>query len=392
MTTPIFTVASLQLRYIDATDISGKYRFGQYTALRVITTAIALILTLLIALIAMRHRSPYWPAIMLWGAARFVEAGSDTVYGLFHRLERFDCVAISMSLRGVLSLLSIVVVFYFTRNLSLALLALAVSWLLIFVCFDIRAGFALNSTQLAPTRSDLFSWRALMPSFDWRPLLQLFREAWPLGLVAFLIAVQVQIPRYVVALRMGGSQLGLFSAASYLTMVGTTLVTALGAPAAVKIAKHYTAGNVKEFKYLVLKLMSIGAAIGVLGVTISILAGKQILELAYKKQYAEMSGVLTILCVASAVAYSSSFLGWAMTAVGKFKVQVPISSFVVALTGCSCYLFARRYGITGVALGVLAGSIGQLVLSALVIGRAVRDCDQDRCAREKQLYEGLISA
>jgi O-antigen/teichoic acid export membrane protein len=187
---------------------------------------------------------------------------------------------------------------------------------------------------------------------------------------------------------MGESQLGLFSAANYLTIVGTTLVTALGAPSAVKLAKYYTAGNAREFKHLVFKLMSVGAAIGMMGIITSILAGKQILELAYKKQYAEMSGVLTVLCVASAVAYSSSYIGWAMTAAGKFKVQVPIFLFLAAFTGCTCYVFIGRYGIAGAALGVLAGSIAQLALTALVIGRAVRECDQDRCTREKQLYEG----
>lgn len=388
VTTPIFTVASLQLRSVETTDISGKYKFGHYSALRVITTVIAITLTLFIALIAMHQRSPYWPAILLWGAARLVEAGSDTFYGLFQRFERFDYVAISMSLRALLSVLSVGAIFYFTRNLSLALLAIGVSWLLVFACFDIVAGSALKKTQVFPAQCNFSSWRALLPSFDWKPLRQLFREAWPLGLVAFLFAVQLQIPRYVVALRMGESQLGLFSAANYLTIVGTTLVTALGAPSAVKLAKYYTAGNAREFKHLVFKLMSVGAAIGMMGIITSILAGKQILELAYKKQYAEMSGVLTVLCVASAVAYSSSFIGWAMTAAGKFKVQVPIFLFLAAFTGCTCYVFIGRYGIAGAALGVLAGSIAQLALTALVIGRAVRECDQDRCTREKQLYEG----
>jgi O-antigen/teichoic acid export membrane protein len=197
-------------------------------------------------------------------------------------------------------------------------------------------------------------------------------EAVPLGVVAFLLALQGQVPRYVVKGLLHTHELGLFFAAAYLTFVGSMLVNALGAPASVRLAQYYVAGARSSFNHLMTKLLLVAAGLGIVAILVSALAGGRILALLYTSEYSKMAGVLTMLCAGSAVFYVASFLGYGMTALRRYRIQVPIFSIVVILTLLSCYCLTKRYGLMGTAAGILIGNSGQLLMSAAVVWHATR--------------------
>jgi len=194
-------------------------------------------------------------------------------------------------------------------------------------------------------------------------------EAAPLGVVAFLFAVQAQVPRYVIAGLLNTRELGLFSAAAYLTFVGTALVNALGAPASVRLAQYYVAGARSRFNQLLAKLLLIASALGIAGILVSAFVGSRILTLLYTNEYARMAGVLTMLCAGSALSYVASFLGYGMTSLRRYRIQVPLFLGVVLITLLSSYWLTGRYGMMGTAAGVLVGNLGQLLMSAGVVLR-----------------------
>jgi O-antigen/teichoic acid export membrane protein len=210
------------------------------------------------------------------------------------------------------------------------------------------------------------------PVLDQRQLTPLCLEAAPLGVVAFLLALQVQVPRYVVAGLLHTRELGLFSAAAYLTFIGAMLVNALGAPACVRLAKYHVAGAHSAFRQLMTKLLLVAAALGIAGILVSACAGGRILALLYTNEYSQMAGVLTMLCAGGALSYVASFLGYGMTALHRYRIQVPIFVGVVLITLLSCYWLTGRYGVMGTAVGMLIGNLGQLLMSAAVVWRTTR--------------------
>jgi O-antigen/teichoic acid export membrane protein len=117
------------------------------------------------------------------------------------------------------------------------------------------------------------------------------------------------------------------------------------------------------------KLLLIAAALGVAGILVSACAGGRILALLYTNEYSRMAGVLTMLCVGSALSYVASFLGYAMTALRRFRIQVPIFVGVVLITLLSCYWLTGLYGAMGTAAGMLIGNLAQLLMSAAVVWR-----------------------
>jgi O-antigen/teichoic acid export membrane protein len=369
LTTPLFVIASLQLRQIQATDTDNRHRLGQYLGLRIFTTGAALIVALIFSCMTWTTGAQLALIVMLLALSKTFDAGSDVLYGLFQRVERMDYVGISLILRSLLAFVSVVALLRASRSVPIALAGMVVSWGAVFMLFDIPVTRNLIRRREQQARaSDTIS-ELLRPIFARRQLAPLCLKAAPLGVVAFLFAVQAQVPRYVIAGLLNTHELGLFSAAAYITFIGTALVNALGAPASVRLAQNYIAGERSSFNQLMTKLLLIAGALGIAGILVSAFAGSRILALLYTNDYSRMAGVLTMLCAASALSYAASFLGYGMTALRRYKVQVPIFLGVVLITLISCYWLTGRYGMMGTAAGVLVGNLGQLLMSASVVLR-----------------------
>lgn len=366
LTTPLFIIASLQLRQIQATDADNRYRLGQYVGLRVFTTGAAIIVALFVACMAWTAGTQLALIVMLLALSKTFDAGSDVLYGLFQQMERMDYVGVSLVLRSVLAFASVVVLLLVSHSAPIALAGMAVSWGAVFMLFDIPVARNLirRRTRVPDAITEL-----RRPIFDLTQLTPLCFEAAPLGVVAFLFAVQAQVPRYVIEGLMNTRELGLFSAAAYLTFIGTALVNALGAPASVRLAQYYVAGARSSFNQLMRKLLLIASALGIAGILVSAIAGSRILALLYTNEYSRMAAVLTMLCAGSALSYLASFLGYGMTALRRYRVQVPMFLGVVMITLLSCYWLTGRYGMMGTAAGVLVGNLGQLLMAAAVVLR-----------------------
>jgi O-antigen/teichoic acid export membrane protein len=370
LTTPLFVVASLQLRQIQATDSENRHRLSQYLGLKLLATSAAIIVALLMAGIAWTSGAQLSMIVVLWALSKTFDAGSDALYGLFQQSERMDYVGLSYILRGVLAFASVVVLLRASHSALIALAGIAVSWCAVFILFDIPMARLLIHNRKRSTRSLNTSSESLRPVLDRRQLVSLFLESAPLGVVAFLFAVQAQIPRYVIAGLLHTRELGLFSAAAYLTFVGTTLVNALGAPASVRLAQYYVAGARSSFRQLMTKLLLVASALGTASILVSLFAGSRILTLLYTNEYSQMASVLTMLCASSALSYIASFFGYGMTSLRRYKIQVPVFVAVVLITLVSCYWLTGRYGMMGTAAGILVGNLGQLLMSAAVVLRA----------------------
>jgi O-antigen/teichoic acid export membrane protein len=101
VTAPIIMFSNLQLRAIQATDARREYRFGHYLALRLATMALALFV---IVGIACTYRLESALVILAVGLSKAFESLSDVVYGLLQFHERMDRIALSMMIKGPLSL------------------------------------------------------------------------------------------------------------------------------------------------------------------------------------------------------------------------------------------------------------------------------------------------
>jgi len=372
ITAPVIMFTNLQLRAVQATDARQEYLFGDYLALRLVTTALALLVIVGIVL-GSGYRWETALVILAVGIAKAFESISDAFYGLLQQHERMDRIAKSMIIKGFLSLVALGVGVYLTGSVFWGAVGLIMAWALILVSYDIHSGALILNPKpqpsgLASNENDLK--RVLRPRWKMRTLARLTWVALPLGLVMMLISLNANIPRYFIQRYLGERELGIFAALAYLQVAGTTVVGALGQSASPRLAKYYAAGNGPAFCTLLLKLAGIGVLLGGVGVLVTLVAGRELLTLLYRPEYAEYE-LLVWLMVAAGISYVASFLGYGMTAARHFRVQMPLFAVVTATTILAGLWLIPADGLRGAAIALMIAAVVQAGGSLAVIVHAL---------------------
>jgi O-antigen/teichoic acid export membrane protein len=362
---PIIVMSMLCLRSVQATDARREYAFGDYVGLRLATTAMALAVVGAIGVGAGYGSQAAW-IIAATGLAAAPELMSDVVYGLLQQHERLDKIAVSMLLKGPLSLAAMAVAMWLTHSVLWGIAAIAAARTVVLLSYDfpVAAGLLKNvrfplaqdeSSRVASEREGGGSRRRL-----WR----LARLAWltmPLGVVTMLLSLQTSIPRYFVEGSLGESGLGIFAGMAYLIIVGTTVIQAVGQSASPRLARYYATGDLAGARSLLTKLLGMGLLVGFAGVAVAALAGRTILSLLYTAEFSRHADVLILMMVAGGISYVGTFLGCATTAARYFKTQVPLN--VVTTTACfvACRLLVPGGGIRGAAVALVITALVQFI-------------------------------
>jgi O-antigen/teichoic acid export membrane protein len=375
ITAPIVVGAGLSLRSVQVTDAASEYLFGDYLVVRLLTTAAAGVV--IVGIVWFFGYAWHTAAIILViGLAKAFESISDIFYGLLQQHERMDRIALSMMMKGPLSLAALGAAIYLTRDLLLGVCSLAVVWLLLLILYDARNGASV--LKIAPsfrnTLSNSDSALARQLQLSWRPhaLIALTLLALPVGIVMALISFNTNIPRYFIEHDLGARELGIFAALAYPMAAGTTAINALGQSAAPRLARYYASRDCRAFSFLLRKLLYFGLGIGMGGVLLIWLAGRPILLLLYRPEYADHTGVFLWLGVAAGIGFVSSFLGYAMSAARYFRAQLPVFLIATLVTALGCAILVPRYRLSGAAIAMLLAAITQAVGSGVVITHALR--------------------
>jgi O-antigen/teichoic acid export membrane protein len=369
VTAPVIMLTNLQLRTVQATDAQGEYPFDSYLGLRLVMTALALVVIVGVVLVSGYRVETAWVVLVI-GLSKAIEAISDVFYGLCQKHERMDRVAGSLMIRGPLSLAMLGIGVYLTGSALWGTAGLVAAFVLVLVGYDIRSGVQILRTASQPGGTSFGGggWRVeLRRRWKWGTLARLAWLALPLGVVMMLISLNTNIPGYFIERYLGERELGIFSAMAYLMVAGNQVVVALGSSASPRLAKHYAQEDVTAFRTLLLKLVGIGALLGLAGMLISSVAGREILTILYRAEYAEYPRVFLWLMGAAAIRYVTSFLGYGMTAARYFQAQMPLFAIVAGFTAMVCLWLIPSHGLRGAAMTLVISAVVQAVGSMIVV-------------------------
>lgn len=358
LTSPIFLFASLHLRTVQATDMTSEFSFGIFLSLRLLLTAIAVCLSAICA--GANFGNAGGPMIMLIALTRAVESLSDIAYGYSQKLERMDHIGKSMILRNV----GIVAVVMMALGLRAGLAT------------GILAGLVVSGSVLLWDLSSLPSWPGW--NVDWLQMGRLLRKAAPLGLVLLLVSLNANLPRYILALNHGSADVGRFAAMSCFGLAANTLVMAMGQSAGPAMARAFQFEPRKPFLSKAAPLLGVAGVLAAVTVLATSLAGDYLLTLVYGREYAGLEPVLVWISFAGAAGYFASALGYIMSSSQLFSPQVPVLFSVSVVTVTVCYLLVPNYALVGAAVGQLAGSLVQVILSITVVTCVLRAKEQQR--------------
>jgi O-antigen/teichoic acid export membrane protein len=372
--TPVLAFSSLQLRAILTTDVSERVHFGEYLGFRLLTTLLSLIV---ITGIALRSGHAI-PVIIAIGVAQAIEMVSDLYWGRMQFNDNMDRIAKSMIVRGVLGLAAMAAGVYWTHSVLWGALGLVFARAAVLVGYDMSkraqllgrtASVSTEPLPPLPAGNDL-----LRPRWSRTVQTGLLRTSITLGVIAMLVSLLPNLPRYFIVGSQGERALGIFTATAFLVSSGNLIVTALGQSAFVPLAKYYATGNLRRFKILLAKLLGIGAVLGVGGVAVSMLFGKILLTLLYRPEYAEHTDLLIAMMIGGGLSYLSGLMGSAVTATRCFGQQIPLLVIAVGSTALASKLLIPSHGLLGAAIAVIITSavmcLGECILLWYVFRRA----------------------
>ena len=371
VSTPMLMFSNLQLRAVQATDAKRLYSFGEYLQLRFSTSILAVAAVAAFAWIEKLGRETTL-VVLAVALAKGTEALSDIHYGLFQLNDHLDQTGRSMMLRGMLSLAGLSSVLYLTRDVFWGCVSMAVVWLAILICWDVPKGsrFLGRSPQLGTVLLASL-WRVWSTKHRFERQWTLVRLSVPLGIVTTLASINLNVPRYFIAARMGEYQLGIFSALAYATIALTLVSDSLGSCAIPQLARLYAAGQIAEFQVMVLKLFTFGVALGLAGLAVVQVAGKRMLTLFYGPEYAASSDAFVLLVLAAAIHCSASMLTSGILAARRFRVQAAMFTAVVGTSALACYRLVPTAGLHGGAMAMVAGAVVRLMLAAVILSHLV---------------------
>ncbi len=133
---PIIIFSQLQLRAVQATDVSGKTDFSLYLGLRIALSCVAFVAVAAICALV-RYDAATTAVILVLTLAKIIESTSDVIFGLFQQRSRLDYLGKSLVIKAILSLSGFGIILWLFRELTSSTLALAIAWSLVLVGYDL---------------------------------------------------------------------------------------------------------------------------------------------------------------------------------------------------------------------------------------------------------------
>lgn len=341
LTNVFFTLATFGIRIFQVSDSQGKYGPGLYISTRVLTCLFSFVLCAVFLLCNRQYTSEQVLCVLFYMLYRIGEALVDVFAGEEQRAYRFDYVGLSFLFRGIATLLSFSLTLYFTRNLTLTLLVMAVITLGVVLVYDRRQVKALTGFRL---------------HLSLRQSLPLLREAWPLMLNSALLTLLTAVPRYFLEMYHGSELLGYFGSVSTPAVIIQAGCSFIYTPLVAPLTSRFASRDLRGFRRMLLlalggvmgfaACMFLGAALlGRWGLTL--LFGQAILPYAYL-----LLPVLGFtLCIS--LIY---FLEVPLTIGRRLKVMTAIHGGAVALVSVVSLLAIPAHGLQGILLALYTGA------------------------------------
>lgn len=343
---PVFLLLNVKLRSVLLTDQKIDNTFIDYFNLRNWTNSISLLLIIIIALFLNLENYLLFSIILL-ALSKIFEMKSDIYYGLYQKKNRYDLVGVSTLFRGTLSAILAVCSYYIFQTVISVMLSLFISNFIIYLLFDKKKGgkLVLNSISTTERKSEK------------KNLYSLFFLALPLGVSTVIGSLNTNFPRYLIEAELGLYELGIFSALTYLLIIGNTFLAAISQVVTPKLASLAHNEKYKQFINLLLKIQAIGMFLSILFVFVFYYWGIEIITIIYTEEYAAYHNILMVIVIGIFFLYSSVFLGTAITSLRLFRIQPFINATGLVTTIVSGLIFIKSHGLLGMAFSILLNNI-----------------------------------
>lgn len=333
-----FSISLYGMRNYQASDTVGKYKEHIYILSRVLTSGFALLGCFLYVLV-MPYDSKQKICIILYFGYKLSEAMADVFAGIFQKNWRLDYAGKSFAIRGVITIVFFVGIFWMTKNLPVTLAFMAFGCMSMILIYDRTITNKLVIVQY---------------TFDWKKVIELLKECLPLVVYTLLATFISTIPRLLMERILGNYYLGIYGAVAAPTLIIQVGAQYIFSPFVTLFAERYNNRQKDLFVSALKKCVLAVLALSILGMIGGKLFGRLGLLILYGEEVAEYTELLIPLILCTILTAFTWLLSGILTVMREFKGLV-IGNVIAVV--CSCVLsvvLEKMWGMQGasVALGV----------------------------------------
>jgi O-antigen/teichoic acid export membrane protein len=359
---PLSAFSGLNLRTVQVTDTQNNYRFGHFLATQLSLSGLAFILLVLITVVSEYEAETAW-LIVVVGVGQAIIVIREVFIAYHQKYEHMDTVGISKALNGIYSLVALGIVVWTTRHLLSGVIAMQAARLSVFLFWDLPA-----TTRLARFNAKESPRAFLGPVFQNRIISSLIWLAMPLGVSVGLLSLTSNVPRYFIRLFLNTEALGYFTAVISLAMAGQLVAQAASISALPRLTQYYIS-NRGAYHRLLRKLVLFGIGIGMAGIVVVMIAGRQILTLAFTSAYARYTDLFIWAMLFGVIEYSVTFLDLGLMGMRKFKTQPIILTAGLLTVTVIGYFLIPEFGLIGAILSFIFGRLITAAIYLYIIGQ-----------------------
>ncbi len=195
----------------------------------------------------------------------------------------------------------------------------------------------------------------------------------PLGIATGAGALTINLPRYALMHWYGEAVLGGFAALGVLV---TAAAQVFGAPAPLVIAhlaRSFAAGDLVAVRRTLTTVTALALLLGLAGVLGALLVGRPVLTLIFGAEVADHAVALPEMALVAVVELVQFPVGYALTAAGRYRQQMPPAIIGVVVTALLLVLLVPAYGQRGAAWALVGGGIVRVIARSLPLWPLLRD-------------------
>ncbi len=361
ITAMFYCISMFGMRSYQVSDVVERYEDAVYFTSRLITATVGFVLCF-----AYCYFSGYsWyqiGIILLYMLFKTVEAFADVSYGFFQKYDHFDYIFWSLTVKGILSIVTFTFALLITKSLSVALISITLGTGLIYLFYDFRHSKRLTGTVICKHMREVKS---------------LLFDTFLLMIIHLVMPVLIAIPRVYYESHFGSELFGYFSSISAPTVVISTFVSCAMMPFLPKFAEYQVKNQKKQAFWLLFGTVGFTVSFGAVCYFMSLWLGDFALSFLYTSEITQHAAVLPGIVVSTTCSALVMCLNSFFIATRKIKTLA-----VLLLVGCAAsYLltpfFVQQFTMAGISYTLTASQCIQassmLILACIQIRKWKRE-------------------
>ena len=353
-------IGKFGVRSAQVGDVSYRYSDAQYFTARVLTSAASLV-PFVIALLFCGYHPELRACCIAMMCYKLLEGFDDMIIGSLQRRHRYEWIAVSYTLKAVLTLAAFTGLILAGVPLVLCICAMALAYLLVILFYD-----AVRVKKL-----DFFHWSV-------KELKTLLWQCLPLMAMTILDALLVYLPRNSVEQIYGSEELGYYGSVSIVVVVLSTLAGAVWGSVLTRYSEIIHSRNWKAFRNLTITIALVLAVFSAAVFVVGYLIGPFFFEILYGEGILSHMDLLVPVLLNALLLLINSFFVCIFVPFGRRGVLMATDAAAVAVCILCTTGLTEQWGSVGASISLMIALAVRFILlvvaAVLCTNQAKRAC------------------